>query len=594
MKDEIRLLPDTLANQIAAGEVIQRPASAVKELLENAIDAKASSIHLIIKDAGKELIQVIDNGKGMSATDARICFERHATSKIKSIEDLFSIRTMGFRGEALASIAAVARVELKTKPSQQDSGTYIYIENGEVQKQEICTCADGTSIALKNLFYNVPARRNFLKSNTTEMRHLVDEFIHVAMSFPEIEFIFTNNEQLLFHLRPGKLKQRIVQLLGTQFEDKLVPVQEATDFISIQGYCGTPDASSRTRGQQFFFVNNRYIKSAYLNHAIQQAYRELLPSETFPFFVLFIQIDPAKVDINVHPTKQEIKFEEDKIMYAFVNSAIKHALGKYSIRPTLDFQLDSKIENLTALNTPFTQEKKEATQKDFLFRSFVDKGQAHFINASKDKQEWKELYKIQEAIPQTEEHIFTEKQKNYYQINKMYIAFYQNDKIYVIHQQNAHERILYEKFSKAKEQPISIQKCLHPITWELPISQAVLAQELAEDLLDLGYEIEAFGGNSFIIQGVPADVSSGQEIENLEQLLEAYAFGAQKTPLPKREKLIKTLAKQKAIRVGKKLSEIEMDELVQQLFSCEQPSHSPENQKTILVLTAHELDKHFQ
>ena len=392
LPDIIQLLPDNIANQIAAGEVIQRPASAVKELLENAIDAGATEINLIVMDAGKALIQVIDNGKGMSETDARMSFERHATSKIKNIDDLFRIKTMGFRGEALASIAAVAQVELKTKKEEDVTGTYIEIENSTVKKQEPIAMQTGTSIAMKNLFFNVPARRNFLKSNAAELRHIIDEFIRVAMSFPEIFFSLMSNGQEVFHLDKGTLKQRIIQLLGNNYNSKLVSVQEKTDYMNIYGFVGKPETAKKTRGDQYFFVNNRFIKSAYLNHAMTKAFDEMIAKDSFPMYALFIDLDPSQVDINVHPTKQEIKFEDEKIVYAFVQSVVKHALAQFSITPTLDFELDASIQSLDAINKPFTEEKKSVASTSSLYKTFTQKKQAHFIENKSELKHWKEFY----------------------------------------------------------------------------------------------------------------------------------------------------------------------------------------------------------
>jgi len=591
MPDIIKLLPDTLANQIAAGEVIQRPASAVKEMLENAVDAGADRIHLIIKDAGKELIQVIDNGKGMSATDARMSFERHATSKIKELDDLFAIRTMGFRGEALASMAAVSRVELKTKQIDQPHGSLIKIENGSVISQDVCQCPQGTSISLKNLFYNVPARRQFLKTNTTEMRHIVDEFTRVALAFPEINFKLTNQTSDLFHLEAGSLKQRILQLITKNLNDKLVKVEEITDFVSIKGFCGTPDAASKTRGQQFFFVNNRYIRSPYLNHAIKQAYKDLLPSDNYPFFVLFIDLDPARVDINVHPTKQEIKFDDDRIIYAFVNSAMKEALSRHSVMPSLDFNVDASIENLSALTTRPSEEQKTKTESDYLYQSFSQRGQAHFIEKKHDSKSWKELYKITEKIDDLE--IEEESETPYQQIDNTYIVFKQQNKLFLIHQQYAHERILYEQFTAASNNPIPIQQCLIEQTWEVSTADALIIGELLEELKPLGFQVESFGKNVFIIQGVPGDLSQGKEVESLEKLIEAFKFEAGVQKLDKRERLWRSLARQKAIPVGKKMFPAEMESLVQQLFTCSLPTHSPDDQKTMVVLSSHELEKLF-
>src|SRR5215211_8481233 len=377
--DRIQLLPDNIANQIAAGEVIQRPASAVKELLENAVDAGATEIKLIINDAGKSLLQVVDNGYGMSETDARMAFERHATSKIKNIDDLFHIRTMGFRGEALASIAAVAQVELRTRRAEDEVGTCIEIENSIVKKQTPVATPVGTSICMKNLFFNVPARRNFLKSNTAEMRHIVDEFIRVAMAFPSIFFSLTSNGQQVFHLEGGSLKQRIVQLLGNNYNAKIVAVKEDTDYLNVFGFIGKPETAKKTRGDQYFFVNNRFIRSAYLNHAVLSAYQELIAADSFPMYVLFIDLDPVQVDVNVHPTKQEIKFEDEKIVYAFVQAAVKHALAQFSITPTLDFELDASIQQLDSIQKPFTEEKQSTTRFTSLFQTFTQGNQAHRI-----------------------------------------------------------------------------------------------------------------------------------------------------------------------------------------------------------------------
>ena len=407
MPDIIQLLPDHIANQIAAGEVIQRPASAVKELLENAVDAGATEIQLIIQDAGKQLLQVIDNGKGMSETDARMAFERHATSKIKEIEDLFRIKTMGFRGEALASIAAVAQVELKTKRAEDTAGTFIEIENSVVKKQEPIAAPTGTSIAMKNLFFNVPARRNFLKSNAAEMRHIVDEFIRVAMAYPDIFFSLSANGQQLFHLEKGTLKQRIVQILGNQYNSKLVTVQEQTDYMNIRGFIGKPETAKKTRGDQYFFVNNRFIKSAYLNHAVASAFQEMIATDSFPTYVLFIDLEPSQVDVNVHPTKQEIKFEDEKIVYAFVQSAVKHALAQFSITPTLDFDLDPGIQQLDAVSKPFTEQKKNEASASSLYQTFTQKHAAHKIDPSyksdatnrSDLKHWKDFYEAGKKEP---------------------------------------------------------------------------------------------------------------------------------------------------------------------------------------------------
>ena len=403
MADIIQLLPDNIANQIAAGEVIQRPASAVKELLENAVDAGATQIQLIVTDAGKNLVQVIDNGNGMSETDARMCFERHATSKIRAIDDLFRIATMGFRGEALASIAAVAQVELRTRKAEEELGTCIDIENGIVTKQQPCACPAGTNICMKNLFFNVPARRNFLKSNTAELRHIMDEFIRVAMAFPHIFFSFTSNGQQVFYLEAGSQKQRIVQIFGAQYSTKLVSVKEKTDYMNIYGFVGKPDAARKTRGDQYFFVNNRFIRSGYFNHAVSSAFDDLIPKDCFPLYVLYIDLDPSQIDINVHPTKQEINFEDEKIVYAFVQSAVKHALAQFSIAPSLDFSLNADIQQLEAVSKPFTENEQQTASSSSLYKTFTQKHQAHLIDPDEKSElrHWKEFFTApkEEKIP---------------------------------------------------------------------------------------------------------------------------------------------------------------------------------------------------
>ncbi|MBK8952007.1 MAG: DNA mismatch repair endonuclease MutL [Chitinophagaceae bacterium] len=508
MPDKITLLPDNIANQIAAGEVIQRPASAVKELLENAVDAGATEIKLIITDAGKALLQVIDNGSGMSETDARMCFERHATSKISTIEDLFHIRTMGFRGEALASIAAVAQVELKTKRNEDQTGTYIEVENSVVKKQEPVAASNGTSIAMKNLFFNVPARRNFLKSNAAEMRHIVDEFTRVAMSFPHILFTLTANNQQLFHLEAGSLKQRIVQLLGNNYNAKLVSVKEETDYMNIYGFAGKPETAKKTRGDQYFFVNNRFIKSAYLNHAVMSAYQEMIPADSFPMYVLFIDLDPTQVDVNVHPTKQEIKFEDEKIVYAFVQAAVKHALAQFSVTPTLDFELDASIQQLSSIQQPFTDEKKSSAASGSIFKGFTQKHQAHFIEKS-DKSELKHWRDFYEGGQKSESPEHNEASSSLGIVNSplgdggtqllnTYIAVPSKNGFLLIHQQAAHERVLYEQLKAAsKDKPVATQRSMFPSTLELTPADAAVMEEIIGDLQYLGYTIEPFGKNTY-------------------------------------------------------------------------------------------------
>lgn len=606
--DKITLLPDNIANQIAAGEVIQRPASAVKELLENAVDAGATEIRLIINDAGKSLIQVIDNGSGMSETDARMSFERHATSKIKSIEDLFHIRTMGFRGEALASIAAVAQVELKTKKEEDETGVYIEIENSIVQKQEPIAAPTGTSIAMKNLFFNVPARRNFLKSNAAEMRHIVDEFTRVAMSFPQILFTLTANNQQLFHLEAGSLKQRIVQVLGNNYNAKLVSVKEETDYMNIYGFVGKPETAKKTRGDQYFFVNNRFIKSAYLNHAVMNAFHEMIPSDNFPMYVLFIDLDPAVVDVNVHPTKQEIKFEDEKIIYAFVQAAVKHALAQFSVTPTLDFDLDASIQQLSSISQPFTEEKKSAAASGSIFKGFTQKHQAHFIEKSErsELKHWRDFYEpvnskkeevsgvINSETPIHHSSFTIHQDAELTQILNTYIVVPRNNAFLLIHQQAAHERVLYEQLKKAsKDKPVATQRSMFPSTLELTPADAAVMEEIITDLQQLGYLIEPFGKNSYVIQGTPADVTQGNEKHTIDILLEQYKHFSNEVKFSKREKLVRSLVRQQAIKAGTKLTEKEMRQLVNDLFACEQPNISPDGNPSYLEFKQEQLEKMF-
>lgn len=616
MPDKIVLLPDNIANQIAAGEVIQRPASAVKELLENAVDAGATEIKLIVADAGKSLLQVIDNGSGMSETDARMCFERHATSKITSIEDLFHIRTMGFRGEALASIAAVSQVELKTKRAEDETGVYIEVENSLVKKQEPVAAPTGSSIAMKNLFFNVPARRNFLKSNAAEMRHIVDEFTRVALSFPHVFFSLISNGQEVFHLEAGSLKQRIVQLLGNSYNTKLVSVKEETDYMNIYGFVGKPETAKKTRGDQYFFINNRFIKSAYLNHAVMNAYQEIISSDSFPMYALFIDLDPAVVDVNVHPTKQEIKFEDEKIIYAFVQAAIKHALAQFSVTPTLDFDLDASIQQLSSIQQPFTEERKSAAASTSLFKGFTQRNQAHFIEPSKkaELRHWKDFYEDgnqqsevggqkpevrSENVPNlqatTYDSRLTTHDLELTQLLNTYIVTPSAKGFILIHQQAAHERILYDQLkAAAKGKPIATQRSMFPVTLELVPADAVILQELMADLQELGYMIEPFGKNSFVIQGTPADLEAGNEKNIIDSLLEQYKHFSNELKFSKREKLVRSLAKQQSLKTGIRLTEREMRQLVNDLFASEQPNSTPDGSPTYLEFKQEQLEKMFR
>jgi DNA mismatch repair protein MutL len=585
MPDLIHLLPPHIANQIAAGEVIQRPASAVKELLENAVDAGATHIHLIVQDAGKSLIQVVDNGKGMSVTDARNAFERHATSKIQSIEDLYKIKTMGFRGEALASIASVAQVVLKTKRAEDELGTEIEIENSKPLRQEPCACENGTSIAMKNLFFNVPARRNFLKSNPVELKHITDEFIHVALSFPQISFQLTSNGQEVFHLTAGTLKQRIVQLMGNSFSNKLVQVAEKTDYLDINGFIGKPETAKKTRGDQYFFVNNRFIKNAYLNHAVISAYEELLPPNSFPFFAIFIDLDPAHVDINVHPTKQEIKFDDEKIIYAFVKAAMRHALAQYSVSPALDFSLDANIQQLDAVAKPFTSTKQEETKSAGLYKSFIDRHQAHKIESTSNLRDWKDFFEPHTKANTSQDQSFdfnqTTKQaisnqipdalsimegSDPVQLHLSYIVFDQPRGVTLLHQQLAHQQILFEQFNAAwTGKALSIQQELFPQTIQFSPADYQLMSDILPDLLQLGYQLEPFGLHTYVLQGAPADYPQENHLSVIEMILEDVKTSTSTLHQSYKERIAKTMARKHAYKVGTKLDVRIMREIVDQL-----------------------------
>jgi DNA mismatch repair protein MutL len=618
LPDIITLLPDNIANQIAAGEVIQRPASAVKELLENAVDAGALKIHLIFKDAGKELIRVIDDGKGMSATDARMCWERHATSKIKDIADLFSIRTMGFRGEALASIAAIAQVELKTKLHHEEVGTYIAIEGTQVLKQEPCATVNGTTISIKNLFYNVPARRTFLKSNTTEIRHIIDEFTRVAMAFPEVSFKLSNGDTDIFMLEAGNLKQRIIALTNNNYSNKLVNVDAPTEYLSVSGFIGTPDAASKTRGHQYFFVNNRFIKSAYLNHAVNQAYSQLIAKDEFPTFALYLQIDPAKIDANVHPTKQEIKFEDDKIIYAFVNSAVKHALSKNSIAPSLDFTLDANITNMPSVTHAFTLQQKEKVQNEYLYNSFKNGGTAHLIERNNSAKNWQSLYQINKEITDTNDvppsmqyqDVFPEKRNTYveneleqqgsndvgipFQILGKYIIYPKANGILLINIRRATERINYDVYNdNYTTNSIGTQQLLHPITISLNTSDSLILTDLLNDINTMGYAIEPFGNNTFIVQAAPSDCIQDKINDNIIEIIDDYKNNSNNTKSAVREKLLIAMSHHKAHRGNTMLQPAAIIQLCNSLFTSTQPNYSPRGEKIFVSMSTEEIEKKF-
>lgn len=605
--DIIRLLPDNIANQIAAGEVIQRPASAVKELLENAIDSGATHIKLIVKQAGKALIQVIDNGCGMSETDARMCFEKHATSKIRAAEDLFNIRTMGFRGEALASIAAIAQVELKTRPHEDQLGTCIDIEGMKITRQEPCQTPEGTSIAIKNLFFNIPARRNFLKSDAVELKNIIEEFQRVGLAHPKIGFQLFNNDHEMYHLRPGNLKQRITQLFGDNYAERIVPVEEKSYALHVFGFIGKPEFSKKTRGEQYIFVNNRFIKSSYLNHAVTAAFDQMMPKENFPFYVLFLDIDPAKIDVNVHPAKHEIKFEDERLVYTFVNLGAKHALGAYSVSPSLDFDQEHH------LNANGTFEQQPRTWLEITQHAMQNKEAKKFAPPSNfqplsereqnNVQHWEKAYDTGVKTYQSkssfdsEEHNETEILKEAFapvQLHRRYIISQIKSGFILIDQQAAHERILFERYLKLLEKKKhDSQRQLFPQNLELNAADAQLLKEILPEINNLGFDIQEFGKNSFVIHGFPADILQGDEKKILEELIEQFKMNAGINKLNKRDNLAKSIAVSSAIKAGRVLSATEMRTLIDELFACESPYHAPNGKLTIVTFPNEELEKKF-
>jgi DNA mismatch repair protein MutL len=617
MSDIIQLLPDSVANQIAAGEVVQRPASAVKELIENAIDAGADKIQLIVKDAGKSLIQVIDNGCGMSGTDARMSFERHATSKIKKAEDLFAIRTMGFRGEAMASIAAIAQVELKTRRHEDELGTQIFIEASEVLKQEACAANAGTSISVKNLFYNIPARRNFLKSNPVEMRHIIDEFQRVSLAHPEVFFTLHHDGQEVYHLPSTTLKQRVIHLFGNNYNQRLVPVEEDTTIINLRGFVGKPEFAKRTRGEQFFFVNSRFIKDPYLNHAVLTAFEELLPDDTYPLYVLFIDIDPSKIDINVHPTKTEIKYQDEKAIYAIIRSAVKRSLGRYNITPSLDFDQENSIEHLIT-PTPFDQIVAPVIQFNPDFNPFTDKKTDREIPFLRDSgggsrsnpipKNWDTLYEISKRDTTTQQEIHVEEtlavneqeiakstDRQFFQIHNRFIMSQIKSGFMLISQQAAHERILYERFLQQLQNHSGVsQQSLFPQSLTLNSADFELLRELMPDIRALGFDLREFGKNTVVVEGIPADLNNVGEHELLERLLEGFKNNLAILKLDKRDNLARSLARNAAIKAGTKLSSEEMNLLTDQLFACQMPNLALNGKPVISTFTLNELLERFE
>ncbi len=601
-------MPDAVANQIAAGEVVQRPASAVKELLENSIDSGATLVQLILKDAGKTLIQVIDDGCGMGETDARMCFERHATSKITKTNDLFSIRTKGFRGEAMASIAAVAQVEMKTKLHDQEVGVRIHIEGSKMITQEPVQTANGTSISIKNLFFNIPARRNFLKSNQVETRHIIDEFQRVALTHPEVSFKMTHNGAETFSLPQGTLRQRIVNVFGKKFNQSLVPIDEKTSITNLTGFIGKPEFAKKTRGEQFFFVNKRYIKNSYLNYAVMQAYQDLIPSKSYPSYFIYMEMEPASIDINIHPTKTEIKFEDEKAIYAILNSAVKQSIGKYQVAPSLDFDqetsfnvepfrkgMEVKIPQIK-VNPQFNPFEREVSKKPEGPRSGFKKEtpSTNQIDALQQFYAQQRVTARTEKEQDSQELLPIDLDKKIFQIHNRYIYSQIKSGFIVIDQQKAHERILYEKFSfSIQNHSIASQKELFPVQLEFSASNFALLKEIWEEVQLMGFDIVEFGKNTISINGVPSGIKDTDYQRSFEQILEQVKNNQDKLNLNIQESLVRAMAFNMSIKKGKQLTELEMNNLIDELFACNQPEYAINGKKTYLTFTTDELDKLF-
>ena len=615
MADIIKLLPDHVANQIAAGEVVQRPASVVKEILENAIDAQATSIKLIVKEGGKNLIQVVDNGMGMSSTDARLSFERHATSKIQNAEDLFRLHTKGFRGEALASIAAIAHVEMQTKPEDEEMATHLRIEGSEIIFQEVCVAPKGTSMLVKNLFFNIPARRNFLKSNHVELRHITDEFHRVALAHPNIAFNFYNNGSELFNLPKANRRQRIVHVFGSKTNEKLVPVNEETQVVKITGFINKPEFAKKSRGEQFFFVNNRFIKSPYLHHAVTSAFEGLIKSDSFPGYFLYLEVDPSSIDINIHPTKTEVKFDDEHTLYAILRSTIKHSLGQFNIVPALDFEHNQNLD------TPYSFQNKGALQPNVTvdrgfnpFQDISNKKAAMHIYKKQSTEGWENMYVGLESKVGKDEgfsslhfesdtitgSIFEDFQENLetvattFQLKRKYIVTTIKSGMVVIDQSRAHQRVLYEQFLKniTVNEAVS-QQLLFPISLSFSNTDIDVLKDIRESLTTIGFVFTKVESEEVKITGVPLMVSESEVAIVLDQLISDFQMEVTEDSFSQTDVLSKTLSKTLAVKTGEVLNNASQLALVNDLFACKESRVSPFNKPIYVTITENEIDKKF-
>lgn len=615
MADIIRLLPDNVANQIAAGEVVQRPASVVKELLENSVDSGATEIRLITRESGKSYIQVLDNGKGMSETDSRMAFERHATSKITKAEDIFSIITKGFRGEALASIAAVAQVEMRSRKADSELGTHLKIAANVVESQEFCNCPQGTNIEVRNLFYNIPARRNFLKSNQVEHRHIIDEFERVAMAHPDVAFSFEHNGSEIFNLPPSTLRQRVVNIFGKKYNEKLVPVEESTEILSIHGFVGKPEFARKTRGEQFFFVNHRFIKNAYLHKAVQKAFEGLLSDDSYPSYFLYLELDPARIDVNIHPTKTEVKFDDERAIHTIIRSSVKHSLGQYNIAPSLDFEHDQQFVTYpknTSVEAPGIYIDPTFNPFDKNTGSATSSGsggsQSKFQPSynrpeSTQSYQWESLLgqipempsedtKQERLIDDSEEH--KPGKKTFLQIGQKYLLTKHGDGLILVHQGRAHERILFEKIVSAlRNRQIPSQQLLFPQNIELNAADFALSSELLPKLRALGFDLDEFGKNQWVVHGVPLFIGSAPIQDLIDNIIEAHKNFNDQSESDYQEIMARKMAKVAALGRGTLLETAEMAHLVDELFASKSPYHSPDGKNIIVNLTLSDIDKSF-
>ncbi len=614
MSDTIRLLPDAIANQIAAGEVIQRPSSVVKELLENALDAKADDIQLVLKDAGRTLIQISDNGVGMSPTDARMCFEKHATSKITAAEDLFNLRTLGFRGEALASVAAIAHVELRTRRAQDELGTKIVIEGSEFKSQGSCSCPVGTTLMVKNLFFNVPARRKFLKSNAAELRHINEEFQRVAMVHPRVQFSLFHNDKPLFQLKNTHLKQRIAHLVGTaKYEEKLIPIEEATEAVRISGYIGKPEFARKKRGEQYFFANQRFIKHPYFNHAVEQAYKELIPDSAYPSYFIFIEVAPEDIDVNIHPTKVEVNFADKQLIYAVLSAAVKKAVGQFGVAPTIDFSAESgdvfqfpkdTIPKAPKIHTnpdynPFTASKPIASGGSYSKTSASTDWESRVPNISHSVEEkevlssaTQELFKS-EAVG-AEQTTYQFDRSHFMQIGRQFVATTTKSSLLLIHQQRADERILYELFLKQYEHKnMHAQQLLFPVNIKLNPNEMAAVKELLPEIEGFGFRVDFLGNSNMVVNAAPADVKESQIQQVFDEILSDFMQG---TELRQEAKIsfAKSMASRLAVKCGQVLSIEEMEQMINALFACEVSDMSIRGQRIWQAIDFNRVEEMFE